>query len=183
MHKKYLHSFITFWLNYWCHMYYFNNVLPYDLSGPWTYQLCYCLWEGQKALKFHHNYLNLCSEDEWRSYRLRVTWGWVINDRIFIFGWTNPFISAPLVSANTIIAHLSFHLSVYLSQPVSLSVCSSVHPSIHSFIHPYLCDSSDIMRTFVMLFKDIHYLLESFLRRNIDSVFTEIRLQCFLLNY
>ncbi len=34
--------------------------------------------------------LNLCCEDEWRSYRFGTTWGWVINDRIFIFGRTNP---------------------------------------------------------------------------------------------
>ncbi len=36
-------------------------------------------------------YLNLCSEDERRSYRFGTTWGWVINDRIIIFGWTIPW--------------------------------------------------------------------------------------------
>ncbi len=46
--------------------------------------------EGQKALRFHQNYLNLCSEDEQRSYRFGTTCGRVINDRIFIFGWTIP---------------------------------------------------------------------------------------------
>ncbi len=46
--------------------------------------------EGQRALRFHQKYLNLCSEDERRSYAFGTTWGWVINDRIFIFGWTNP---------------------------------------------------------------------------------------------
>ncbi len=44
--------------------------------------------QGQKALIFHQKYLNLCSEDERRSYGFGTTWGWVINDRIFIFGWT-----------------------------------------------------------------------------------------------
>ncbi len=42
--------------------------------------------EDQKALGFHQKYLKLCSEDERSSYgfgRARV-----INDRIFIFGWT-----------------------------------------------------------------------------------------------
>ncbi len=43
--------------------------------------------QGQKALGFH---LNLCSKNERRSYRFGTTWGWVINDRIFIFGWTIP---------------------------------------------------------------------------------------------
>ncbi len=46
--------------------------------------------EDQKALGFHQKYLNLCSEDEWRSYRFGTTWGWAINDRFFIFGWTIP---------------------------------------------------------------------------------------------
>ncbi len=50
--------------------------------------------EGQRALRSHQTYLNLCSEDERRSYRFGSTWGWVINDRIFIFGWTNPLITA-----------------------------------------------------------------------------------------
>ncbi len=49
-----------------------------------------CLWEGQRALGFHHKYLNLCSEDERRFYGFGLTWGWGINDRIFIFGWTIP---------------------------------------------------------------------------------------------
>ncbi len=42
--------------------------------------------EGQKALGFHQKYLNLCSEDERRSYGFGTTRGGVINDRIFIFG-------------------------------------------------------------------------------------------------
>ncbi len=46
--------------------------------------------EGQRALGVHQKYLNLCSEDERRSYGFGSTWGWVINDRIFIFGWTIP---------------------------------------------------------------------------------------------
>ncbi len=36
---------------------------------------------GQKALVPHPKYLN---------YRFGTTWGWVINDRIFIFGWVIP---------------------------------------------------------------------------------------------
>ncbi len=48
--------------------------------------------EGQGALGIHQKYLNLCSEDGQRSYGSGTTWGWVINDRIFIFGWTIPLI-------------------------------------------------------------------------------------------
>ncbi len=44
--------------------------------------------QGQKALGFHQKYLNLCSEDERRSYGFGTTWGWVIKDRIF--GWSIP---------------------------------------------------------------------------------------------
>ncbi len=46
--------------------------------------------QGQKALRFHQTYLKLCSKDEQRSYGFGTAWGWVINDRIFIFGWANP---------------------------------------------------------------------------------------------
>ncbi len=46
--------------------------------------------QGQKALRFHQKYLNLCSEDEQRSYGFGMTWGWVINERISIFVWTIP---------------------------------------------------------------------------------------------
>ncbi len=50
--------------------------------------------EGQRALRFHQKYLHLCSEDERRSYGFGTTCGWVINDRIFIFGWTIPLNSS-----------------------------------------------------------------------------------------
>ncbi len=42
--------------------------------------------EGEKALGFHQKYLNLCSEDERRSYGFGTTWGWVINGIIFSLG-------------------------------------------------------------------------------------------------
>ena len=45
--------------------------------------------EGQKALRFHQKDLHLCSEDERKAYRFEMIWGWVTNDRIFIFGWTS----------------------------------------------------------------------------------------------
>ncbi len=58
-------------------------------SGRWSCKDPCCLWEGQRALRFKQKYLHLCS-DERRSYGFGMTWGWVINDRIFIFGWTIP---------------------------------------------------------------------------------------------
>jgi len=56
--------------------------------------------QGQKALGFHHKYLNMCSEDERRSYKFGRTRGWIINARIFIFGWTIPLI---IVYWNTVV--------------------------------------------------------------------------------
>ncbi len=47
---------------------------------------------GQKALRFCQKYCNLFSKDEQRSYGFGTTWGWVINERTFIFRWTNPLI-------------------------------------------------------------------------------------------
>ncbi len=63
---------------------------PYYLSGPGNIAVALLFMEGQRALRFYQNYLNLCSEDERRSYGFGTTWGWVINDRLFIFRWTNP---------------------------------------------------------------------------------------------
>jgi len=57
-------------------------------------QLC-----SSETLRFHQKYLNLCSEDKWRSYVFGTTWGWVINDRNVIFGWTNPLSGCSLRNA------------------------------------------------------------------------------------
>ncbi len=56
--------------------------------GLGTFQLCCCLCRVRKLSDFIKNIL--CSEDERRSYGFGMTWGWVINDRIFIFGWIIP---------------------------------------------------------------------------------------------
>ncbi len=76
--------------------------------------------EGQRALRFHQKYLTLCSEDEQRSYGFGTTWGWVINDRSFIFGWTNPlnkYLATRLLidipSTNNLVAHSRSFLTVY----------------------------------------------------------------------
>ncbi len=63
---------------------------PCYISGPGNIAVALLSMESQRALGFHQKYLNLCSEDERRSSRFGTTWGWVINDRIFIFVWTNP---------------------------------------------------------------------------------------------
>ncbi len=88
VHKKYSRSFIQLRLNHWCHMDYFNDVLKLHFCALIVVPLLSL--KSQKALRFHQKYLNLCSEDERRSYRFGTTWGWVINDSIYIFGWTIP---------------------------------------------------------------------------------------------
>ncbi len=80
-HKKYSQSLLKLRLNHGCHMDYFNDVLPTDLG----LEHGSCM-EGQKALGFHHKYLNLCSKDEQRSFRFETTWGWDFR----FFWWTIP---------------------------------------------------------------------------------------------
>ncbi len=45
-----------------------------------------------ELLCFPHSseYLPLCSAEQRHSYRFGTTWGWVNDDRIYIFGWTIP---------------------------------------------------------------------------------------------
>ncbi len=98
-HKMYSHSFIKLWLNPWCHMDYFTDLLATFLDLDHVRTLA--VMEGLRALRFHQKYLNLCFEDEQRSYRFGTTWGWVINDRILFF-WVNyPFNSLSTVIEST----------------------------------------------------------------------------------
>ncbi len=84
--QKYSRSFIKLCLNHWCHRL-FHSLLPF-----WALNVVVVLlsMEGQKTLGFYQKYLNLCSEGERRSYGFGTTWGWVINDWVFIFVWTMP---------------------------------------------------------------------------------------------
>ncbi len=68
----------------------------------------------------HQKYLNLCSEDERRSYRFGTTRGWVINDRTIIFGWTIPLNGIVCLSAADV---LSYPLSTSRNQVLVQSQC------------------------------------------------------------
>ncbi len=70
--------------------------------------------QGQKALRFHQKYINLCSEDERRSCWFGMTWGWVINDRIYIFRWTIPLSTLPTFLLLNPSACLPLGLTLYL---------------------------------------------------------------------
>ncbi len=90
-HKKYSRGFITLRLNHWCHMDYFNSVLATFLALENV--SCVAVYAGSESSRiFIKNILILSSEDERRSYGFGTTWRWVINDRMFIFGWTIPLI-------------------------------------------------------------------------------------------
>ncbi len=67
------------------------TILSMFLVPFWTLNMIgpFLSMEGLRALGIHQKYLTLCS-DERRSFGFGTTWGWAINDRIFIFGWTNP---------------------------------------------------------------------------------------------
>ncbi len=81
-YKKYSHSVIKLKLN--------ADVAWTILTMSLLRFLALLSMQGQKALGFHQKYLNLCFENEWRSYWFGTTWLWVINDRIKIFGLTIP---------------------------------------------------------------------------------------------
>ncbi len=78
--KKYSCSCITLLLNHGCHMDYFNNVLT----------TCLGLERVRKHLDFiKKSYFVFL---RWtKSNGFGTTWGWVINDRIFLFGWAINF--------------------------------------------------------------------------------------------
>ncbi len=65
-HKKYSRSFVKLQLNPWCHMDYFIDLLAKFV----LILICVLKMNG--------------------SYGFGTTHGWVINDRLFIFGWTIP---------------------------------------------------------------------------------------------
>ncbi len=58
------------------------------MSLLWALNVITALLSMQNQNLFHE--INLCSEDEWRSWGLGMTWGGVINNGIKIFGWTIP---------------------------------------------------------------------------------------------
>ncbi len=53
---------------------------------------------GSESSQNASKYLHLCSEDERRSYRFETTWGWVINDKMYILEWSNPFSPSVVLS-------------------------------------------------------------------------------------
>ncbi len=98
-----------------------------ELNNVSTYIRCIC------CLRIYFYYVcNLCSEDERRSYGFGKTWGWVINDRIFIFGWTIP------LTADTWLRWMHFYIWLLNDMCMYLSddccpVCLHSPPLFTSF--------------------------------------------------
>ncbi len=82
--------------------------------------------EDLRALGMHQKYLHLCSEDEWRSYEFGMAWGWVINDRIFIFWWTIPLMPSYYPVTLLKIKVLYWHQWFYEEHPWNLSNAEKV---------------------------------------------------------
>ncbi len=82
-----------------------------------------------ELLCFPHSseYLPLCLVEQRHSYRFGTTWGWVNDDRIFIFGWTIPL--RPLNRKWD-----NFCLIYFKTLVMFLRICS-IHPSIHPSIY------------------------------------------------
>ncbi len=55
----------------------------------------------QPGYKLSSKYLPLCSAEQRNSNRFGTTWGWVNDDRIFIFGWTIPLSIFIAIAKNT----------------------------------------------------------------------------------
>ncbi len=108
---------------------------PCYVSGPGNNAFALLSTEGWRGLRFHQKYLNLCSEDEQRCYRFGTTRGWVINVRIFIFGWTNPLMLADHVKASASQAHwesVCSYISVRRIFRFSCTFCDTFHSETSS---------------------------------------------------
>ncbi len=60
-------------------------------------------------------HLLLCSTEEKNSYRFGETWGWVNDDRLFIFGWTVPLRARECKLLNMMIGGNCLCLKIFFS--------------------------------------------------------------------
>ncbi len=81
LRAKYFCSFVKWRLNP-CQMYYFTDLLAMFLDVDRVNYIA--VYRRSESSRNSSKYLHLCYEDERRPYGFGTTWGWVINDRIFI---------------------------------------------------------------------------------------------------
>ncbi len=94
----------TFWRmweteQFWGTIDFHSFFFPMDVNGA----------PKQPGYKLSSEYLPLCSAEQRHSYRFGTTWGWVNDDRIFIFGWTIPL--SPFAGLH-ICSRMSRHLNM-----------------------------------------------------------------------
>ncbi len=88
-HKKYSRSFVKLRLNPWCQMDYFNDVFSTFLDlDRGNFIAVY--GRVRELSEFIKNILICVLKMNGGLTGLEKHWGWVINDSIFIFGWTIP---------------------------------------------------------------------------------------------
>ncbi len=95
---------------------------PHYVSGSGNRTLCSVTllsMQGQKTLGFHQKYLNLCSEDEWKSCGIGTKWEWVIQWQNFNF-WGNCSIPLRLLKGlkleqKVLISKINIILSILIS--------------------------------------------------------------------
>ncbi len=99
-HKKYSRIFVKFRLNPWCHMDYFTDLLATFLCVDRGNILAVYGGSESSQNSSKISYFVL----QWRTKVLRfgLTWGWVINDRIFIFEWTIPLRKPCIITVHQI---------------------------------------------------------------------------------
>ncbi len=83
-----------------------KNVGNQTVDGSHWLPFCLHIMEvngDQKLFGYQHSskYHLLCLTEERNSYRFGATWGWVNDDRIFIFGWVLYFSIYTMVCLNT----------------------------------------------------------------------------------
>ncbi len=107
--------------------------------------------QGQKALRFHQKYLNLCSKDERRSYRFGTTWGWVMTE--FWQFWVNyPFMVIFLSALGLKSKSSTSKYSVVSSlTPMTRTPLNSCHWHWHQNLH--------ILRAFVEILQIYNMVL------------------------
>ncbi len=88
-HKKYSHSCIKIWLNSWRHINYFPDAIEMFLALG-ALQLCCSLWRVRELSDCIKHILICVLKMNNMSWEFKTTWRWVINDRIFVFGWIFP---------------------------------------------------------------------------------------------
>ncbi len=109
--------------------------LRFDLNGNsvsmcyWWQRIAYALCvhrDSDKPPGFHPKYLKLCSEDERSFYGFGTTWGLVINDKIFILGWSIPLTQHFLECSKS----LSFNSYIVHSEQNSLFLFLFLYPLV-----------------------------------------------------